>query len=135
MSHASWLLLQGLVLSVSQQFASMVSELLDMLHKTEQSLARVRRNRPADIAGPADASELSNIQKICLQLYLDVQVKFHRQPCHSHGMQAPSPSDVVSSPTASSSSVSAVYLELGVFIILAKALLFSITAQHVAIHC
>ena len=52
----------------------MVSELLDMLRKTEQSLARVRRNRPADAVTAADGSELSNIQKISLQLFLDVQV-------------------------------------------------------------
>lgn len=65
---------QGVVASVSQQYAAMVSELLDMLHKTEQSLARVRRNKPADAAAAADGTELSNIQKICLQLFLDTQV-------------------------------------------------------------
>ena len=54
----------------------MVSELLDMLQKTEQSLARVRRNKPADSAAAGDGSELSNIQKISLQLFLDVKVRF-----------------------------------------------------------
>jgi hypothetical protein len=54
----------------------MVSELLDMLQKTEQSLARVRRNKPADSAAAGNGSELSNIQKISLQLFLDVQVRF-----------------------------------------------------------
>ena len=68
---------QGLISSVSQQYASMVSELLDMLRKTEQSLARVRKNRPADAVTATDGSELSNIQKISLQLFLDVQVCKH----------------------------------------------------------
>lgn len=63
----------GLISGVSQQYASMVSELLDMLRKTEQSLARVRKNRPADAVTATDGSELSNIQKISLQLFLDVQ--------------------------------------------------------------
>lgn len=72
-------LVQGVVASVSQQYAAMVSELLDMLQKTEQSLARVRRNKPADAVGAADGAELSNIQKISLQLFLDTQVRscFH----------------------------------------------------------
>lgn len=67
-------LVQGVVASVSQQYAAMVSELLDMLQKTEQSLARVRRNKPADAVNTADGAELSNIQKISLQLFLDTQV-------------------------------------------------------------
>ena len=68
--------MQGVAATVSQQYASMVSELLDMLQKTEQSLARVRRNKPADSAAAGDGSELSNIQKISLQLFLDVKVCF-----------------------------------------------------------
>lgn len=52
----------------------MVSELLDMLHKTEQSLARVRKNKPADLSAAAGSSEISNIQKISLQLLLDIKV-------------------------------------------------------------
>ncbi len=68
--------MQGVAATVSQQYASMVSELLDMLQKTEQSLARVRRNKPADSAAVGDGSELSNIQKISLQLFLDVKVCF-----------------------------------------------------------
>ena len=67
-------LVQAVVASVSQQYAAMVSELLDMLQKTEQSLARVRRNKPADAIAAADGAELSNIQKISLQLFLDTQV-------------------------------------------------------------
>lgn len=64
---------EGVAATVSQQYAIMVSELLDMLQKTEQSLARVRRNKPADSAAAGDGSELSNIQKISLQLFLDVK--------------------------------------------------------------
>ena len=66
--------LQGLVSSVCQQYGSMVSELLDMLHKTEQSLARVRKNKPADVTAAAGGSEITNIQKISLQLLLDIKV-------------------------------------------------------------
>ena len=72
-------LVQGVVASVSQQYAAMVSELLDMLQKTEQSLARVRRNKPADAIAAADGAELSNIQKISLQLFLDIQVCYRFQ--------------------------------------------------------
>lgn len=72
--------MQGVVANVSQHYASMVSELLDMLQKTEQSLARVRRNKPADAAAAADGSEMSNIQKISLQLFLDTQVTSSSQP-------------------------------------------------------
>ena len=66
--------LQALVSSVCQQYSIMVSELLDMLHKTEQSLARVRKNKPADLSAAAGSSEISNIQKISLQLLLDIKV-------------------------------------------------------------
>lgn len=52
----------------------MVSELLDMLHKTEQSLARVRKNKAADVTAAAGGSEITNIQKISLQLLLDIKV-------------------------------------------------------------
>ena len=74
-------LVQGVVASVSQQYAAMVSELLDMLQKTEQSLARVRRNKPADAIAAANGAELSNIQKISLQLFLDTQVCSCFQSC------------------------------------------------------
>lgn len=87
-------LAQGVVANVSQHYASMVSELLDMLQKTEQSLARVRRNKPADAAAAADGSEMSNIQKISLQLSLDTQEygtqikKFGLQPSDMDQYQA-----------------------------------------------
>ena len=79
--------MQGVVANVSQHYASMVSELLDMLQKTEQSLARVRRNKPADAAAAADGSEMSNIQKISLQLFLDTQVKLSSQPAGHHSAE------------------------------------------------
>ncbi|KAL3159356.1 hypothetical protein ABBQ32_011306 [Trebouxia sp. C0010 RCD-2024] len=87
-------LAEGVVASVSQQYAAMVSELLDMLHKTEQSLARVRRNKPADAAAATEGSELTNIQKISLQLFLDTQEygaqikKFGLQPSAVEHYQA-----------------------------------------------
>ena len=66
--------MQALVGNVCLQYASMVSELLVMLHKTEQSLAKVRRNKAADVSAAAGAPEISNIQKISMQLLLDIKV-------------------------------------------------------------
>lgn len=65
--------MQAHVSNVCQQYGSMVSELIGMLHKTEQSLARVRKNKPADVSAAA-GSEMSSIQKISLQLLLDIKV-------------------------------------------------------------
>ena len=59
---------------VSTQYAAMAAELLDTLRKTESSLARLRRNRPAEGAA-ADGSQLSDMDKISTQLFLDVQVR------------------------------------------------------------
>lgn len=69
---------QALVSRVCQQYSTMVSELIGMLHKTEQSLARVRKNKPADLSTAAGGTEVSNIQKISLQLLLDIKV-----PCRA----------------------------------------------------
>ena len=59
---------------VSAQYAAMAAELLDTLRKTESSLARLRRNRPVEGAA-ADGSQLSDMDKISTQLFLDVQVR------------------------------------------------------------
>lgn len=66
--------LQAVVEGVSTQYAAMAAELLDTLRKTESSLARLRRNRPAEGAA-ADGSQLSDMDKISTQLFLDVQVR------------------------------------------------------------
>lgn len=73
--------MQALVGNVCLQFASMVSELLDMLHKTEQSLAKVRRNKAPDVTAATGTSEISNIQKISMQLLLDIKVSFSSHYC------------------------------------------------------
>ena len=55
---------------VADRFRRMASELLDTLRKTESSLKRIRQNRVAD----SSAKGPSDIDKISLQLFLDVQV-------------------------------------------------------------
>ena len=62
---------QGVVSDVAQRFSKMATELLDTLRKTESSLKRIRQSRATDASaggGPSD------IDKISLQLFLDVQV-------------------------------------------------------------
>eukprot|EP00891_Asterochloris_glomerata_P006879 jgi/Astpho2/6879/Aster-07878 len=66
-------LVEAVVEGVSTQYAAMAAELLDTLRKTESSLARLRRNRPAEGAA-ADGSQLSDMDKISTQLFLDVQI-------------------------------------------------------------
>ena len=61
---------QGVVSEVAQRFSKMATELLDTLRKTESSLKRIRQSRATDASaggGPSD------IDKISLQLFLDVQ--------------------------------------------------------------
>ena len=53
----------------------MSSELLETLRKTESSLKRIRQNRATDQA--AGSGGPSDIDKISLQLFLDVQVGPH----------------------------------------------------------
>jgi len=63
---------QGVVAEVAERFRKMSSELLETLRKTESSLKRIRQNRPTDPA--AGGGGPSDIDKISLQLFLDVQV-------------------------------------------------------------
>ena len=62
--------LQGVVEGVATRFASQAGQLLENLRQTESALKRLKKNRPE--AG--EAGQLSDIEKISLQLFLDVQV-------------------------------------------------------------
>ncbi len=64
--------MQGVVSEVAQRFRKMSSELLETLRKTESSLKCIRQNRATDPA--AGAGGPSDIDKISLQLFVDVQV-------------------------------------------------------------
>lgn len=63
---------------VCVRYAALAEELLANVRRTESSLRRLKKNRPdggapgADTAGGADSVVLSDSDKICLQLQLDV---------------------------------------------------------------
>ena len=65
------MILQGVASEVADRFRRMAAELLDTLRKTESSLKRIRQNRVTDSSA---AGGPSDIDKISLQLFLDVQV-------------------------------------------------------------
>ncbi|KAK9837983.1 hypothetical protein WJX74_008999 [Apatococcus lobatus] len=62
-------IIQGVVEGVAARFASQAGQLLENLRQTESALKRLKKNRPE--AG--EAGQLSDIEKISLQLFLDVQ--------------------------------------------------------------
>jgi hypothetical protein len=66
--------------SVNARYQQLAEELLSSVRKTESSLRRLKKGRGPE-AGAADgaAAEMSDSEKICLQLYLDAQ---------EHGRQA-----------------------------------------------
>eukprot|EP00884_Botryococcus_braunii_P005660 jgi/Botrbrau1/15095/Bobra.0255s0008.1 len=66
----------GTVDTVARRYASMAVRMLETLRKTESSLKRLKKNRTVEPA--ADGSQLSDIDKISLQLFLDVE-EFGRQ--------------------------------------------------------
>ena len=61
---------QEVVEGMATRFASQAGQLLENLRQTESALKRLKKNRPE--AG--EAGQLSDIEKISLQLFLDVQV-------------------------------------------------------------
>ncbi|GBF98792.1 hypothetical protein Rsub_11374 [Raphidocelis subcapitata] len=69
--------------SVNARYRQLAEELLSGVRKTESSLKRLKKGRPggADGGGGGDSagSEMSDSEKICLQLFLDAQ---------EHGRQA-----------------------------------------------
>jgi Domain of unknown function (DUF3510) len=68
-----WWYEQGTVDTVATRYASMAVRMLETLRKTESSLKRLKKNRAVEPA--ADGSQLSDIDKISLQLFLDVEVE------------------------------------------------------------
>ena len=62
--------MQDVTSAVAKRFCKMSEELLDTLRRTESSLKRIRQSRAA-----AGGSGTSDVEKISLQLFLDVQVR------------------------------------------------------------
>lgn len=62
---------QGIVSDIAQRFCKMSAELLETLRKTESSLKRIRQSRATEASA---AGGPSDIDKISMQLFLDVQV-------------------------------------------------------------
>lgn len=72
------LLSREVIDSVNTRYGSLAAELLTTVKKTESSLKRLKKTRPGEAAGPdsagvAAAAGMSDSDKICLQLFLDVQ--------------------------------------------------------------
>lgn len=56
------------------QFGGIIATMLDTLRKTESSLRRLRRDKPSGDGGDDGAAAVSDIEKITMQLFLDVKV-------------------------------------------------------------
>jgi hypothetical protein len=80
------LLVGHVVDDVNARYAALADELLSAVKKTESSLKRLKKSRPGEQAAidaaagaggagaaPAPGAVMSDSDKICLQLYLDVQ--------------------------------------------------------------
>eukprot|EP00741_Cyanophora_paradoxa_P012665 tig00020614_g12236.t1 len=68
----SWTL--AAVTSVADRYNEMTTELITTVRKTESSLKRLQAKKPAaGPAAPASAQAMGDTDKICLQLYLDVE--------------------------------------------------------------
>ena len=72
--HEVWrCALQGVLRELSATFQTKASDLLDTLRKTESSLNRIRHSRTMEQTA---AGGMTDIQKISMQLFLDVQVEY-----------------------------------------------------------
>lgn len=75
------LLSRDVIDSVNTRYSNLAEELLTTVKKTELSLKRLKKTRPGEAAGSQEGSGaaaaagvgMSDSDKICLQLYLDVQ--------------------------------------------------------------
>ena len=67
---------QEVVGQVAARFGAMAGELLEQLQKTETSLKRLKKARAPEAAPDAGAAgaQMSDIDKMARQLFLDVQV-------------------------------------------------------------
>ncbi|PHU08809.1 hypothetical protein BC332_20669 [Capsicum chinense] len=68
-------LLQGAVLEITQRYNDLVSELVSMSRRTESSLQKLRLGAQRRAGASSDVSDhnLSDTDKICMQLFLDIQ--------------------------------------------------------------
>jgi hypothetical protein len=66
------LLARDVISNVNVRYNTLAEELLTTVKKTESSLKRLKKSRPGEEAA-AGAAAMSDSDKICLQLYLDVQ--------------------------------------------------------------
>lgn len=72
-------MLQDVLSEVASRFTAVASEMLEQMQKTESSLARLKKARGPEAGSAAGggggaAPQLSDIEKMTLQLFLDVQV-------------------------------------------------------------
>jgi hypothetical protein len=68
------LLARDVISNVNVRYNALAEELLTTVKKTESSLKRLKKTRPGEeAAAAAGAAAMSDSDKICLQLYLDVQ--------------------------------------------------------------
>ncbi len=78
--------------SVNGRYRQLAEELLSSVRKTESSLKRLKKGRGPEGAAAGDAAgagaEMSDSEKICLQLYLDA--KEHGQQAAKFGLDAES---------------------------------------------
>lgn len=71
------LLARDVINNVNERYNALAEELLTTVKKTESSLKRLKKSRPGEDAAAAAtagaAAAMSDSDKICLQLFLDVQ--------------------------------------------------------------
>jgi hypothetical protein len=68
------LLARDVINNVNERYNALAEELLTTVKKTESSLKRLKKTRPGEeAAAAAGAAAMSDSDKICLQLFLDVQ--------------------------------------------------------------
>ncbi|XP_021736339.1 conserved oligomeric Golgi complex subunit 2-like [Chenopodium quinoa] len=68
-------LIQGAALEITKSYNELVSELVNVARKTESSLQRLRQGAQRRTGASSDVSDhnVSNTDKICMQLFLDIQ--------------------------------------------------------------
>lgn len=68
-------LLRGTALEITKSYNAMASELVNVARKTESSLQRIRQGAQRRAGASSDVSDhnVSNTDKICMQLFLDIQ--------------------------------------------------------------
>jgi hypothetical protein len=83
------LLSRDIIDNINTRYNSLAEELLTTVKKTESSLKRLKKTRPGeapDAAAAAAGGPLSDSDKICMQLFLDVEE--HGRQIGNFGLQA-----------------------------------------------